>query len=33
MRRDLLDHLIPLNERHLQRLLAEYIRHHHEERT
>jgi hypothetical protein len=33
MRRDLLDHLIPLNERHLQRLLAEYIRYHHEERT
>jgi transposase InsO family protein len=25
IRRELLDHLIPINERHLQRLLAEYI--------
>jgi putative transposase len=30
---DLLDHVIPLNERHLKRLLAEYIRYYHEDRT
>jgi transposase InsO family protein len=32
-RRDLLDHVIVLNERHLQRLLAEYVRYYHEDRT
>lgn len=30
---DLLDHVIPFNERHLKRLLAEYIRYYHVERT
>jgi len=33
VRRDLLDHVIPLNERHLRRLLAEYIRYYHDDRT
>jgi transposase InsO family protein len=33
VRRDLLDHVIPLNERHLLRLLAEYIRYYHDDRT
>jgi hypothetical protein len=32
-RRDLLDHIIPMNERHLKRLLSEYIRYYHEDRT
>jgi len=32
-RRDLLDHIVALNERHLKRLLSEYVRYHHEERT
>jgi len=32
-RRDLLDHVIALNERHLKRLLCEYISYHHEDRT
>ncbi|HET6840236.1 MAG TPA: integrase core domain-containing protein [Candidatus Angelobacter sp.] len=32
-RRDLLDHIIPLNERHLKRLLSEYIRYYHFDRT
>jgi transposase InsO family protein len=32
-RRDLLDHVIALDERHLKRLLAEYIRYYHEDRT
>jgi transposase InsO family protein len=32
-RRDLLDHVIPLNERHLRRLLSEYVRYYHEDRT
>jgi putative transposase len=31
--RDLLDHIIPIDERHLKRLLSEYIRYHHEDRT
>src|SRR6267154_6379869 len=32
-RRDLLDHIIAVNERHLKRLLSEYIRYYHEDRT
>jgi len=32
-RRDLLDHVIVLNERHLKRLLSEYMRYYHEDRT
>jgi transposase InsO family protein len=32
-RRDLLDHVISLNERHLKRLMAEYVRYYHEDRT
>jgi hypothetical protein len=31
--RDLLDHIVALNKRHLKRLLAEYVRYHHEDRT
>jgi transposase InsO family protein len=32
-RRDLLDHIIVLDEHHLKRLLAEYVRYYHEDRT
>jgi hypothetical protein len=32
-RRDLLDHVIVLNERHLKRLVTEYVRYYHEDRT
>ena len=32
-RSELLDHVIPLDERHLKRLLREYISYHHEDRT
>jgi transposase InsO family protein len=32
-RRDLLDHVIVLNERHLKRLMAEYVRYYHDDRT
>ena len=32
-RRDLLDHVIVLNERHLKRLMTEYLRYYHEDRT
>ena len=32
-RRDLLDHVIVLNERHLKRLMNEYIAYYHEDRT
>jgi len=32
-RRVLLDHVIVLNERHLKRLLSEYVRYYHEDRT
>jgi putative transposase len=32
-RRDLLDHIVALNERHVKRLLSEYVRYHHEDRT
>ena len=33
VRRDLLDHVIPVNERRLRWLLHEYIRYYHEDRT
>jgi putative transposase len=33
LRRDLLDHVIVLNRRHLRRLLNEYVRYYHEDRT
>ena len=32
-RRELLDHVIALNERHLKRLLSEYVSYHHDDRT
>jgi len=32
-RRDLLNHVIPLNERHLMRLLSDYVHYYHEDRT
>lgn len=32
-RRDMLDHVIVLNERHLKRLMAEYVHYYHEDRT
>src|SRR5260370_15309822 len=32
-RRDLLDHIVALNERHLRRLLSEYVRYHHKDPT
>jgi hypothetical protein len=32
-RRDLLDHVIALNELHLKRLLSDYVRYYHEDRT
>src|SRR6202521_1115149 len=32
-RRDLLDHSIAVNERHLKRLLSDYVRYYHEDRT
>ncbi|HVS89975.1 MAG TPA: integrase core domain-containing protein [Candidatus Acidoferrum sp.] len=32
-RRDLLDHIIAFDERHLKRLLSEYVRYYHEDRT
>jgi len=32
-RRDLLDHVIVLNERHLKRLMADYVRYYHHDRT
>ena len=32
-RRDLLDHIIAMNERHLKRLLTEYVHYYHEDRT
>jgi len=31
--RDLLDHIIVLNERHLKRLMIEYVRYYHDDRT
>jgi transposase InsO family protein len=32
-RRDLFDHVIVLNERHLKRLMTEYVRYYHDDRT
>ena len=32
-RRDLLDHIIAMNERHLKRLLTEYVHYYHQDRT
>jgi putative transposase len=32
-RRDLLDHVIALDERHLKRLLYQYVSYYHEDRT
>jgi transposase InsO family protein len=32
-RRELLDHVVVLNERHLKRLMSEYIRYYHDDRT
>jgi putative transposase len=32
-RRDLLNHVISVNGKHLKRLLAEYVRYYHEDRT
>jgi transposase InsO family protein len=32
-RRDLLDHVLVLNERHLKRLMGDYIRYYHDDRT
>jgi hypothetical protein len=32
-RRDRLDHVIPLNEQHLKRLLSDYVRYYHEGRA
>ena len=32
-RSDLLDHVIVFNERHLKRLMSEYVRYYHEDRT
>ena len=33
MRRELLDHVIPLNERHFKRLAPEYLAYYHQDRT
>ncbi len=33
VRRDLLDHIIAFDERHLKRLLADYLRYYHDDRT
>lgn len=33
LRREVLDHVIPLDEAHLRRLLKDYLRHYHEDRT
>ena len=33
VRRDLLDHVIVLNQRHLRRLMKDYLRYYHEDRT
>ena len=31
-RREILDHVIPLNERHLRRLVRDYVNYHHDDR-
>jgi hypothetical protein len=33
VRRELLDHVIPINERHLRRPLSKYVTYYHEDRT
>ncbi len=33
MRRELLDHVVAFNERHLRRLLGDYVAYHHDDRT
>ena len=33
IRREMLDHVIPLDERHLVRLSLEYVRYYHDDRT
>ena len=33
VRRELLDHVVVLNRRHLRRLLNDYVRYYHEDRT
>jgi len=33
LRRELLDHVIVLNQRHLRRLLEDYVRYYHDDRT
>jgi hypothetical protein len=33
LRLDLLDHVIVMNERHLKRLMKEYVRYYHDDRT
>ena len=33
LRADLLNHVIVMNERHLKRLMTEYVRYYHEDRT
>lgn len=32
-RREILDHIIPVNEEHLRRLIGDYVRYHHEDRV
>jgi putative transposase len=32
-RREILDHVIPLNEQHLRRLLRDYVNYYHEDRV
>lgn len=32
-RREILDHVIPLHEQHLHRIIRDYVRYHHEDRT
>jgi putative transposase len=33
VRRELLDHVVVLNDRHLRRLLSDYVAYHHNDRT
>jgi putative transposase len=32
-RREILDHIIPVNEEHLRRLIGDYVSYHHEDRV